>query len=107
MPCAVLNAIVILQVAPMSLYSLLGSHGATVRDVFVRRLSAKTEDIDLKVAILEFITVAIETQPALTELFLCLKPSNNSDGQEVWLIIRPLNLLFVSTVLIIYNRCMI
>ena len=72
-----------IQVAPMSLYSMLGSHGVTVRDVFVRRLSAKTEDVDLKVAIVEFITVAIETQPALTELFLCLKPSNENNGTEV------------------------
>ena len=77
----------------MSLYSMLGSHGVTVRDVFVRRLSAKTEDVDLKVAILEFITVAIETQPALTELFLCLKPSNENDGTEVWLITRLKNTL--------------
>lgn len=67
----------------MSLYSMLGSHGAVVRDVFIRRLSAKTEDVDLKVAILEFITVAIETQPALTELFMCLKLSNENDGTEV------------------------
>ena len=76
------------QVAPMSLYSMLGSHGVTMRDVFVRRLSAKTEDVDLKIAILEFIAVAIETQPALTELFMCLKLSNEKDGTEVWLMIR-------------------
>lgn len=81
----------------MSLYSMLGSHGITLRDLFVRRLSAKTEDVNLKVAILEFITVAIETQPALTELFMCLKPSNESDGAEVWLILRLLALI-VSTV---------
>lgn len=71
----------------MSLYSMLGSHGVTMKDVFARRLSAKTEDVDLKVAILEFITVSIETQPALTELFMCLKPSNENDGTEVRLII--------------------
>lgn len=72
----------------MSLYSTLGSQSVTVRDVFVRRLLAKTEDVDLKVAILEFITVAIETQPALTELFMCLKPSNDSaTTTEVWLTI--------------------
>ena len=83
------TVIMYIQVAPMSLYSVLGSHGATMRDVFVRRLSAKTEDVDLKVAILEFITVAIETQPALTELFLCLKPSTGKT--EVWLLTRLFN----------------
>lgn len=67
----------------MSLFSMLGSHGIAVRDAFVRRLSAKTEDVDLKVSILDFVTIAIETQPALTELFLCLKPSSDSSGAEV------------------------
>lgn len=83
----------------MSLYSMLGSHAVTVRDVFVRRLSAKTEDVDLKVAIVEFITVTIETQPALTELFLCLKSSNENDGTEV-AYNNLKNTLFLSTVLI-------
>ncbi|XP_062505615.1 nucleoporin NUP188-like [Corticium candelabrum] len=69
-------------VSPMSVYGCLGSEedGHSIRDGYVMRLDARTEDVGLKVSILEFLANAIETQPGLTELFLDLKP-HASDGK--------------------------
>ena len=41
------------------------------------------QEVRLKVAILEFITVAVETQPGLTELFLDLQTDETSTNQMV------------------------
>ncbi|XP_071443608.1 nucleoporin NUP188 [Hetaerina americana] len=55
---------------PVSLLACFGMEGDVVRDTFLRRLESKTEVVDLKVAILEFITACIEKQPGLTEVFV-------------------------------------
>ncbi len=71
------------QVAPMSVYACLGSDAAAIRDAFLTRLQSRTEDMRIKVTILEFLTVAVETQPGLIELFLNLKTKDGSDGAKV------------------------
>ncbi|XP_048580591.1 nucleoporin NUP188 isoform X2 [Nematostella vectensis] len=59
-------------VAPMSMYASFGAEAIPLRDAFVARLKSSKEDLKLKVAILEFIATAVETQPGLIELFLDL-----------------------------------
>ncbi|XP_056301937.1 nucleoporin NUP188 isoform X2 [Danio aesculapii] len=69
-------------VAPMSVYACLGSDAAAIRDAFLTRLQSRTEDMRIKVTILEFLTVAVETQPGLIELFLNLETKDASDGAK-------------------------
>ncbi|KAJ6654583.1 hypothetical protein lerEdw1_006736 [Lerista edwardsae] len=69
-------------VAPMSVYACLGSDAAAIRDAFLTRLQSKIEDMRIKVMILEFLTVAVETQPGLIELFLNLEAKEGSDGSK-------------------------
>lgn len=71
------------QVAPMSVYACLGNDAAAIRDAFLTRLQSKIEDMRIKVMILEFLTVAVETQPGLIELFLNLEVKDGSDGSKV------------------------
>ncbi|XP_036272111.1 nucleoporin NUP188 isoform X4 [Pipistrellus kuhlii] len=69
-------------VAPMSVYACLGNDAAAIRDAFLTRLRSKIEDMRIKVMILEFLTVAVETQPGLIELFLNLEVKDGSDGSK-------------------------
>uniref|UniRef100_A0A8C5R3P6 Nucleoporin NUP188 n=1 Tax=Leptobrachium leishanense TaxID=445787 RepID=A0A8C5R3P6_9ANUR len=69
-------------VAPMSVYACLGSDAAAIRDAFLIRLQCSIEDLQIKVMILEFLTVAVETQPGLIELFLSLELKDTSDGSK-------------------------
>uniref|UniRef100_A0A673AKW3 Nucleoporin NUP188 n=1 Tax=Sphaeramia orbicularis TaxID=375764 RepID=A0A673AKW3_9TELE len=73
-------------VAPMSVYACLGSDAAAIRDAFLTRLQSKTEDMRIKVMILEFLTVAVETQPGLIELFLNLEDKDGSEGSKEFLL---------------------
>lgn len=66
-------------VAPMSLHASFGVEAVPLRDAFVSRLKALTEDVKLKVVILEFISTAVETQPGLVELFLDLSSKEDQD----------------------------
>ncbi|XP_019619082.1 PREDICTED: LOW QUALITY PROTEIN: nucleoporin NUP188 homolog [Branchiostoma belcheri] len=68
------------QVAPMSVHACLGDQAIPIRDMYLTRLQAKTEDLRLKVVILEWLTVAVETQPGLTELFLNLQTKEGKQG---------------------------
>ncbi|KAK2497124.1 hypothetical protein MC885_021062 [Smutsia gigantea] len=69
-------------VAPMSVYACLGNDAAAIRDAFLTRLQNKIEDMRIKVMILEFLTVAVETQPGLIELFLNLEVKDGNDGSK-------------------------
>ncbi|XP_030624883.1 nucleoporin NUP188 homolog [Chanos chanos] len=70
------------SVAPMSVYACLGSDAAAIRDAFLTRVQSKTEDMRIKVTILEFLTVAVETQPGLIELFLNLEVKDSTEGSK-------------------------
>ncbi|KAM4532789.1 nucleoporin NUP188 [Fundulus diaphanus] len=72
--------------APMSVYACLGNDAAAIRDAFLARLQSKTEDMRIKVMILEFLTVAVETQPGLIELFLNLEVKDGSEGSKEFLV---------------------
>lgn len=67
----------------MSVYACLGSDAAAIRDAFLRHMQSKTVDLRVKVTILEFLTVAVETQPGLIELFLNLETKEGSEGTKV------------------------
>ncbi|MFT7815488.1 nucleoporin NUP188 homolog, partial [Arapaima gigas] len=73
-------------VAPMSVYACLGNDAAAIRDAFLTRLQSKTEDMRIKVMILEFLTVAVETQPGLIELFLNLEVKDGVEGSKEFLL---------------------
>ncbi|XP_067825896.1 nucleoporin NUP188 isoform X3 [Heptranchias perlo] len=74
------------MVAPMSVYACLGSDAAAIRDAFLNRLQSKTEDMRIKVMILEFLTVAVETQPGLIELFLNLEVKDGAVGSKEFIL---------------------
>lgn len=67
----------------MSVYACLGSDASAIRDAFLTRLQSRIEDMRIKVMILDFLTVAVETQPGLIELFLNLEVKDGSDGCKV------------------------
>lgn len=71
----------------MSVYACLGNDAAAIRDAFLTRLKSKIEDMRIKVMILEFLTVAVETQPGLIELFLNLEVKDSADGSKVKVIL--------------------
>ncbi|XP_015771074.1 PREDICTED: nucleoporin NUP188 homolog [Acropora digitifera] len=66
-------------VAPMSMHASFGAEATPLRDAFVSRLTTLTEDVKLKVVVLEFISTAVETQPGLVELFLDLSSKENKE----------------------------
>ncbi|XP_078374534.1 nucleoporin NUP188-like isoform X2 [Oculina patagonica] len=66
-------------VAPMSMHASFGAEAVSLRDAFVSRLRTLTEDVKLKVVILEFIATAVETQPGLIELFLDLSSKDDKE----------------------------
>ncbi|XP_077479329.1 nucleoporin NUP188 isoform X2 [Stigmatopora argus] len=74
------------SVAPMSVYACLGSDAPAIRDAFLTRLQSKTEDMRIKVMILEFLAVAVETQPGLIELFLNLEAKDANEGSKEFLV---------------------
>lgn len=67
----------------MSVYACLGNDASAIRDAFLTRLQSRIEDMRIKVMILDFLTVAVETQPGLIELFLNLEVKDGSDGCKV------------------------
>jgi nuclear pore complex protein Nup188 len=73
-------------VSPMSMYGCLGSEedSNSIRDGYVLRLNARTEDVGLKISILEFLASAVKTQPGLTEHFLDLErvSSESTNGYD-------------------------
>lgn len=55
---------------PMSLLACLGTDAEAIRDILIHRLESKTEDVRLKVAILQLFTACVESQPGLIQLFI-------------------------------------
>ena len=62
----------------MSILACLGNEAEPIRDMYLSRLKAHTEDGRLKVVILELLAVCVETQPGLTEMFLNVQKSKDS-----------------------------
>ncbi|ESO92947.1 hypothetical protein LOTGIDRAFT_175627, partial [Lottia gigantea] len=70
------------MVSPMSILACLGPEAEPVRDMFLTRLSALSEDLRLKVVILEFLSVCIEYQPGLIEIFLNVQTPDSTDSKK-------------------------
>ncbi|XP_072045504.1 LOW QUALITY PROTEIN: nucleoporin NUP188-like [Amphiura filiformis] len=68
--------------APMSIFGCLGNQAAALRDMYLSRLQTHSENVRLKVGILEFLTAAVETQPGLSELFLNLEPAKKDSKDQ-------------------------
>ncbi|XP_059142292.1 nucleoporin NUP188-like isoform X2 [Physella acuta] len=58
------------MVSPMSILACLGNDAEPIRDMFLTRLQAVSEDIQLRVSILELLSVCVDSQHGLIEIFL-------------------------------------
>lgn len=63
---------------PMSMLACFGSHTESIRDQFMFRLETVTEDINFKISLLNFLSICVEHQPGLVEMFLSV--SNHQSG---------------------------
>ncbi|XP_029838220.3 nucleoporin NUP188 isoform X2 [Ixodes scapularis] len=70
----------IAKLYPMSLLACLGRDAEGFRDQALLRLGKLTEDVRLKVAILQLLNVCIRTQPGLSQLFLSSPDSSGGSG---------------------------
>ena len=66
----------IASVFPMSMLACFGNEAQAIRDILLRRLESKTEDILLKIAIVRFFTSCVESQPGLIQLLLGARDIN-------------------------------
>ncbi|XP_027198392.2 nuclear pore complex protein Nup188 [Dermatophagoides pteronyssinus] len=64
---------------PMSMLACFGSHTEFIRDHFLFRLETVTEDLNFKIALLNFLSTCVEYQPGLVEMFLNV--TNNNQQQ--------------------------
>ncbi|OTF77963.1 Nup188-like protein [Euroglyphus maynei] len=62
---------------PMSMLACFGSHTEFIRDHFLFRLETVTEDINFKIALLNFLSTCVEYQPGLVEMFLNVANDNH------------------------------
>nr|CAB3264507.1 nucleoporin NUP188 homolog [Phallusia mammillata] len=69
-------------IAPMSLHANLGDDVVAFRDILLSRLRSRIEHHSLKIAILDFMVVSVQTQPGLLELFLDLEPKVKDKPEE-------------------------
>lgn len=67
---------------PMSLLACLGTEAEAICDHYLLRLSSATEDVRLKVAIIEFLTVCISHQPGLIERFINITITIDKSDKE-------------------------
>ncbi|XP_023221238.1 nucleoporin NUP188 homolog [Centruroides sculpturatus] len=67
---------------PMSLLACLGTEAEAICDHYLLRLSSATEDIRLKIAIIEFLTVCISHQPGLIERFINIPVTTDKSDKE-------------------------
>ncbi|CAN8018440.1 unnamed protein product [Ixodes persulcatus] len=72
----------IAKLYPMSLLACLGRDAEGFRDQVLLRLGKLTEDVRLKVAILQLLNVCIRTQPGLSQLFLSSPDGSGGSGSN-------------------------
>ncbi|RUS75550.1 hypothetical protein EGW08_016675, partial [Elysia chlorotica] len=68
-------------VSPRSILACLGRDAESIRDMFLTRLQAGSEDIQLKVGILELLSVCVDSQPGLIEIFLNVKTQQGDSAK--------------------------
>ena len=66
---------------PMSMLACLGNDAEALRDILIYRLESQTEDVALKVAILDFFTASVKAQPGLIQLLLSV---DNDGGTTIF-----------------------
>ncbi|UYV68454.1 NUP188 [Cordylochernes scorpioides] len=66
---------------PMSLLAFFGTEAESVRDQLLFRLNSAREDIRLKVALLEFLTVCVTSQPGIFEMFINVDMDDKELGE--------------------------
>ncbi|XP_041368362.1 nucleoporin NUP188-like [Gigantopelta aegis] len=69
-------------VSPMSILACLGSDAEPIKDMYLSRLQARSEDLQLKVAILNLLSVCVDSQPGLIEVFLNVQTTDSTDGKK-------------------------
>lgn len=67
---------------PMSLLACLGSEAESIRDHFLFRLEAVTEDLRLKIALLDFLSTCAQHQPGLMEMFINVVNDGHNNDQS-------------------------
>ncbi|KAH7645192.1 nup188-like protein [Dermatophagoides farinae] len=65
---------------PMSMLACFGSHTEFIRDHFLFRLETVTEDINFKIAMLNFLSTCVEYQPGLVEMFLNVSTATTNNN---------------------------
>ncbi|XP_071152764.1 nucleoporin NUP188-like isoform X2 [Mytilus edulis] len=94
------------MVSRMSILACLGGEAEAIRDMYLTRLQAVTEDLRLKVVILELLSVCVEEQPGLIEMFLNVQPStpaSNTLGADSKTKKKDLSLGKTSCLLTVHN----
>lgn len=67
---------------PMSMLACLGSAADAIKEHFLFRLESLTEDIRVKVALLDFLSACVQYQPGLMELFVNVESDQSLPGDE-------------------------
>ena len=67
---------------PKTIMACLGSEAEAVKEHFLSRLDSVTEDIRVKVALLDFLSVCTKYQPALNELFVDTEGNNGQKNDQ-------------------------
>ena len=82
-PVAAVNVLTtVAKLFPMSMLACFGNDAEAVREIFINRLESKTEDVLLKIAIVNFFTACIESQPGLIQLLLGAKDKSPVSSKE-------------------------
>ncbi len=63
----------IARIFPMSLLACLGSEAEAVRDILIYRLDSQTEDVALKVGIVDLFSACVDSQPGFIQLLIGIK----------------------------------
>ena len=67
---------------PMSMLACLGSAADAIKEHFLFRLESLTEDIRVKVALLDFLSACVQYQPGLMELFVNVESDKSLPDDE-------------------------
>jgi nuclear pore complex protein Nup188 len=81
LPCLATRLLTTLaQMFPMSMLACLGNEAEAIRDIYLARLQASTEDVDLKVVVLKWLATCVYTQPGVIEMFLNIQFVDGGKG---------------------------
>jgi len=70
------------RIFPMSLLACLGRDAEAIRDNFIYRLTSQTEDLALKVALVDLFAACVETQPGFIQMLIDIDPDVSAGRLE-------------------------